>query len=43
MSTNTIKELSMKSYQAIYRDLCDTICDAKDLDEGDLSPEVSLQ
>lgn len=33
----------MKSYQAIYRDLCDTICDAKDLDEDDLSPEVSLQ
>lgn len=33
----------MKTYQDIYRDVCDMICDAKDLDESALSPEISLQ
>ena len=33
----------MKTYQTIYRDVCDMICDAKDLEQGDLSPETPLQ
>ncbi|WON77978.1 acyl carrier protein [Serratia sp. UGAL515B_01] len=32
----------MEKYEKIYNAVCDMICDAKDLDKSELSPEASL-
>lgn len=32
----------MKTYDEVYQKVCEMICDAKDLDESALSPDLSL-